>query len=200
LNHTEKVVAFDIEIINDVKPPYSWSRPEELGIGVACTYSPEDGYRDWFGGGASPVFDSFEITEMVGYLGRFDRILTWNGVGFDLKVIDGYMPEHIKNTGTTTSQVLAGKHTDLMLDAQASCGHRVGLGSVTKALFDDEKQMDGAKAPGMWRNGQRLEVIKYCRDDVLKTYKVWEFGRDNGYIESAYKGQVKQIPVEWTLR
>lgn len=200
---SEKVVAFDIEIINDVKPPYSWDRPEELGIGVACTYSPEDGYKDWFGGGSVPEWDAEDIVALISYLLKADRILTWNGLRFDFGVLNGY----ISNAKQAQEQMIPlahqlyhGKHTDLMLDAQDSCGHRVSLGSVTEALFDDKKQMDGAKAPSMWRNGQRLEVIQYCRDDVLKTFKVWEFGRDNGYIESAYKGNVKRIDVNWSLR
>ena len=144
---------------------------------------------------------------MVAYLEYFDRIITWNGVRFDMGVLNGYTKKlsRMVEGGRLEpvphpNEYYKGKHTDLMLDAQASCGHRVGLGSVTKALFDDEKQMDGAKAPGMWRKGQRLEVIQYCRDDVLKTYKVWEYGNEHGYIESAYKGNVKTIPVEWTLR
>jgi len=201
----QKAIALDLEIIHSIDHKrYSFGRPWELGVSVACTYSPEEGYRDWFGdmvgGRIVMAEDSREMDDLVRYLNGFSRVITFNGVRFDLQVLDGYFPGHYPSQHT--SSLLKGKHVDLLLDIYEITGKRCGLDALAEGTLSEKKVMEGALAPELWAKGQRLEVIEYCRDDTRKTYDIWAKGCADKQVVYIYNGRRTsvQIPNGWKAR
>ena len=201
-----EAVAIDLEIIRDVRPPYSFGRPWELGIGIAVTYSPEDGFRDWFGGGKEPEWGSPDILDLFWYLQTFEKVVTFNGIRFDYRVIDGYLDPAWRyaegaSPALRTAAALSGRSVDLLADITAANGRRVSLDSVMQGTLGHSKSENSALIPGKWRNGSRMEVIGHCREHTQATYDVWFFGKEQGRVHSTYKGVTRAIPIsQWRVR
>ena len=207
-----QVLAMDLEIVRDVKPPYSFGRPYELGVGVAVTYSPEEGFRDWFGGGREPEWDRSDIVELFLYLQRFE-VVTFNGIRFDYRVIDGYLDpawRYVPAAGLPvdaapplrTQAALQGRSIDLLKDiTEQNGGKRVSLDAVMRGTLGHSKSEDSSKIPAMWRKGSRLEVIGHCREHTQATYDVWAFGKEKGRVHSTYRDVTRSIVIsEWRAR
>ena len=71
-------------------------------------------------------------------------------------------------------RALASNHVDLMFHAFCQLGHGVGLDAAAKGmgLAGKLEGMKGAKAPIMWAEGKREEVLRYVGQDVRTTLEV----------------------------
>ena len=208
-----QVIAMDLEIIRDVKTPYSFKRPYELGVSVAVTYSPEERFRDWFGGGEEPEWDCRDIVSLFLYLQRF-VVVTFNGIRFDYRVIDGYLDPAWRYVGplglsvptvapSRTYAELRGQSIDLLMDiAEHNAGRRVSLDAVMRGTLGHHKSEDSAKIPAMWRDGRRLEVVGHCREHTKATYDVWAFREEHGRVHYQYpdRGPQAVLVPEWRKR
>lgn len=201
-------VALDIEIIHSVQPPFSFDRPWELGVGVAATYCPEQGCREWFGGGEKPAWGSSDVFRLFAYLTRFERIITFNGLKFDYWVMNGYLDplwrftdgRAIAGPTDVMGKVFAGRSIDLFLDLYETLGRRVGLDAVMRGTLGVDKQMDGSLAPAKWRNGERYAVIGYCRDDTQRAYEIYRMGEETGQVAYRYGEKKNDVKVAWKVR
>ena len=189
-------VALDLEIVHAIEKggPYSFGRPWELCVSVGCAYNVKDGFKDWFGG-PSRVGNP-DMGALVSYLDNFGMVITFNGARFDLRVLDGHVAIGNDEPPPLVATMLAGRHVDMMLDYQDAVGKRCSLGHMAQSTLGESKVEDGANAPQMWADNLRLEVITYCRDDTLKTWKIFEYGLEHGYV----KAYGKTINVIWRGR
>ena len=50
-----------------------------------------------------------------------------------------------------------------------------------------------------YREGKMNELIAYCRDDVDLTRRLYEFGKQNGYVFylDRLSGEKRKVPVDW---
>ena len=72
------------------------------------------------------------------------------------------------------------------------------MDDVAAATLGESKSADGLQAVRWFRQGQLDKVTDYCRRDVEVTWKVYEFGRQNGYIRYRDRNwRVHQLPVRW---
>jgi len=141
---------YDSEII-DIGPREILRRPTSLTVSVVCTWSPTDGFRDWF----EP-----DTAALVQYMLTFDYLIGFNTIKFDNPVIYPGLNE-----------AYSGKFVDMFADIHEATGRMYGLKAVTQANCGSttDEEVDGAAAPKMWASGKRLEVIRYCRNDVEMT-------------------------------
>jgi len=156
-------VAYDTECLRDVKPPYSFKEANFLGNAVTCTLANGTDYKDW-------VLDT-NVPALWMYLSQFQLHITWNGPGFDEKLLGGsmLMPEHPK-AKTFFNDCFKGRRVDLMKScAKAMKARFVKLEDVSIPTLGLYKEMEGGFAPEQWRQGKCLEVITYCRSDSKKT-------------------------------
>lgn len=202
-----ETVALDVEIVNSIdEKTFTFAQPWGLGVGVAVTYTPETGCRDWFGGGRTPEWHSADIHYLVQYLCAFERVVTFNGVAFDYRVLDGYLDPGWRYTPAVNrpwelvGPLLAGSSIDLLLDLEEAHGRRLSLDACMLGSFDHGKAEDSAKIPEMWRNGLRHEVIGHCREHTEMTYKLWEMGENEGKIRFQYGDTLQSVSVKWRLR
>jgi DEAD/DEAH box helicase domain-containing protein len=179
-------VATDCEVAEEVQPPYSFDNCWQLPIACFVTWSEKDGYLDWLAG---------EGEALLQYLSSFDVVTGYNVIRFDFRVLDGDIalsrgivptldPRKSMNTPVPriTQAALKGKMVDILLDISDELGHRLKAEQVFQATLRRGKTMDGADAPRRWKQGRRLEVIQYCRDDVALEKDIYLVARDRGEI------------------
>lgn len=196
-------VVVDIEtlhLVGERNPqtgePYTWAKVEDLGMAVGCTWSEEDGFRDWLEGDGLALLD---------YLNHHDLVVSYNGMRFDLAVLWGAAGkpkvERAGNVLMRPHHDLQGRMVDLLVDVRQAVGHLVSLKDLAEASLGNTKLADATTAPVLWRKGQRLEVIKYCRGDVILTRDLYLYGLEHGQVRYFdRKGRERIVAVQWRRR
>lgn len=199
------LVVVDIEtlhLVGDRNPQtseaYTWSKVEDLGMAVGCTWSSNgEGYRDWLAADAPALLD---------YLTQHDLVVSYNGLHFDLVVLWGAAgkPKVDGPAGNVLMKPhhdLAGRLVDLWADLREATGRMVSLQAAAEASTGHTKTNSATDAPVLWRKGQRLEVIKYCRGDVTLTRELYFHGLAHGQVRYFdRKGRSQVVGVQWRKR
>lgn len=172
-------VFYDIETQRSAEEVGGWGNIHLMLVSVAVSWSEEDGYRHW---------DESATLRLIEYLSRYDRIISFNGDGFDSRVLSHY--------GDVT--VLNKKSFDVLTDLKRRVGHRLSLDSVAQATLGLGKSADGLQALRWWKEGRIDLISEYCQRDVEVLMKIVGFGRNKGFIKFQDKfGTEKTVPVEW---
>lgn len=175
-------VYFDVETERAADEVGGWRNIEQLGLAVAVTLSSQDNeYR---------VYRKHEAEALVAELRAADRVVGFNMRDFDLRVVQSYVD----------FDLLKLPYLDLILDIKAAAGYRVSLNNCCAATLGEAKSSEGLQSIIWWREGRHEEVIAYCKQDVLLTRRLHEFGANNGFIKCLdRKGRMKTLAVDWNL-
>ena len=175
-------IYFDVETERAASEVGGWSNIEKLGLAIAVTHSSRD---DEF-----RVYRSHEATALVDELRAADYVVGFNLRGFDFRVVQPYVDFDVSSL----------KNLDLMLDLKVAAGHRVSLSNCCGATFGEDKSGDGLQSVEWWKAGRHQEVIEYCRQDVLLTRRLHEFGAQHGFVKIKNRdGRPRTLPVPWNL-
>lgn len=168
-------IYLDVETLRvSDEVPGGWQSIHQFGLAVAVTWDAEHQFREWYEADAGAL---------VAELGRFARLITFNGNRFDLEVLRGYTPAH----------ELRSRSLDLLACLEAKLGHRVSLASLARETLGSPKTGSGLEAVQWWRAGERAKVIAYCRNDVQLLIDLVSFARQRGYVVV----DSRQVPVDW---
>ena len=119
----------------------------------------------------------------------FIGVIGFNLLHFDYRVLQPYSP-NIRLASLPT--------LDMLLDIQRNLGFRLSLDNLAGASLDAAKTADGVKSVEWFRNGELDKVAEYCKADVDITRRVFEFGRDNGFVFYKSKlGSKLKTNVNW---
>lgn len=123
-----KQIIFDIETRT---PLYVPETPEitDMQISVLSLYSSDTGKYHSF---TEENFDQMEE-----FFKTADMLVTFNGIHFDIPVLQKYMPN------TDLSAIY---HVDVMLKVQESIGRRIGLDSIASNTLGTSKSANGLQA------------------------------------------------------
>lgn len=133
-------------------------------------------------------------------------VISYNGMRFDLAVLWGaagkpQVEGAAGNIPMKPHRDLAGKMVDLWADLREATGHMVSLQAAAEASLGHTKLSSATDAPVLWRKGQRLEVIRYCRGDVILTRDLYCYGRQHGQVRYFdRKGREQVVAVQWRRR
>ena len=189
-----KMIGFDLEIADELPEDgdIDWTIP----LGVTCAALATEDHSQW----AAPdrVGDEYgarisDIDKLVTWLEHYRQrgyyIVTWNGMGFDFRVLaqdakdDDLLYDRICN--------LAWDHIDMAFQMRVEKGYMIGLDTAAKGLGVEGKTegMSGALAPQMWRQGwqEQAKVLRYVCQDARATVDV-------------YNALVTQRVLHWTTR
>lgn len=180
-----KLASFDLEIAKEL--PENMVRWEDYApVGISCAalaLSDNDQVIYWSG---IPKLDKSECIQLVHDLRAIVRegyqLLTWNGTGFDFHVL-------AQESGLYHEcGELALNHIDMMLLVTFRKGWYLSLQKVLDGAGLKGKQkevvlnsgqilydMDGAKAPGLWAEGEYDAVLAYLKGDVEQPLALAEF-------------------------
>jgi DEAD/DEAH box helicase domain-containing protein len=156
-------VYYDIETQKSAAEVGGWHNTHLMRVSVAVTWSEEDGFRRW---------QESEVKELMSYLTAHDRIVSYNGDGFDSKVLSFYAdPSEINR-----------RSLDLATTLKRNLGHRIRLESIAQPTLGKGKTADGLTALRWWKEGKIELIAEYCEKDVQVLVDLLKFARSNGYL------------------
>ncbi|HWP81893.1 MAG TPA: ribonuclease H-like domain-containing protein [Bacteroidota bacterium] len=172
-------VYYDVETQLSAEEVGGWQNVHLMRVSVAITWSSVDGFLRW---------EEKDVPAMIDHLSRFDRIVSFNGDGFDSKVLSSYGSVALINM----------KSFDVLSDLKAKTGHRLTLESIANATLGAGKSADGLFALRWWKEGKVDLIAEYCKQDVQMLVDIVEFGRDFGYVYYRDReGNPQRINVQW---
>ena len=172
-------VYYDVETQLSADEVGGWNNIRQMRVSIAVTWSEADLFRLW---------EEESVPKLIEYLGKFGKIVSFNGDRFDSQVLSFY--------GNVES--LASHSFDVLVDLTRRLGHRVSLDSVAQATLGVGKSADGIIALKWWKEKQIEFIAEYCRKDVQVLKDVVEFGRTQGHVKYTDRsGGIRSINVEW---
>ncbi len=172
-------VYYDVETQRSADEVGGWANVDKMLVSVAVSWSERDGFRHW---------RENEIPAFIAYLVEFDRIISYNGDGFDSVVLSHY--------GDVS--LIRKKSFDLHRKLKEILGHRIRLDTVAQATLGRGKTADGLAALRWWREGQVEMIVDYCKQDVQVLVDLVNFARENGFVRyTDMSGFERVIPVQW---
>lgn len=135
------------------------------------------------------VYWEKDAAALVAELKAADRVIGFNIINFDYEVLKPYAP---------AVNFRSFRSTDMLQDISRTLGFRLPLDSIAKATLGATKTADGVQSVQWFRNGELDKIAEYCKADVDITRRVYEFGRDNGYVHYYSKlGSKLKLQVNW---
>lgn len=174
-------VFFDLETQNLFQDVGGRENIEKMLVACAVTWSAQTNEFS--------VYWEKDVPALVQELKSAAKVVGFNLRGFDYQVLQPYAPE----TRFASLPTL-----DLLLDLQKILGFSISLDSIASASLGTLKTADGVQSVEWFRAGELDKVAEYCKADVDITRRVYEFGRDNGYIFYKSKlGSKLKVEVKW---
>jgi DEAD/DEAH box helicase domain-containing protein len=172
-------VYYDVETQRSAEEVGGWNNVHLMRISIAVTWSERDFFRLW---------EEQSASELIEYLGAFKSIVSFNGDGFDSRVLSSY--------GDVTE--IRNRSFDVLADLIRRLGHRISLDSVAMGTLGLGKSADGLIALKWWKEKQIELLAEYCRRDVQVLVDIVKFGRSNGFVRytDKYSG-TSSVNVEW---
>jgi DEAD/DEAH box helicase domain-containing protein len=136
------------------------------------------------------VYWENQAPALVDELKSADKVIGFNIREFDYVVLHPYLPDFNFATLRTL---------DLLLDISRILNFRIPLDSLARATLGTTKTADGIQSVEWFRAGEKDKVAEYCKSDVDITRRVYEFGRDQGFVYYYSKlGSKLKVAVKWS--
>jgi len=175
------LVFFDLETQNLFQDVGGRSGVEKLRLSCGVTFSTE---RNDFA-----VYWEKDAWALIEELKQADRVIGFNLIGFDYPVLRPYAPSF---------NFASLRTLDLLQDIHRTLGFRLSLDAIAEASLGVTKSADGLKAVEWFRAGELDKIAEYCKIDVDITRRVYDFGRNHGYIHYRSKlGSKLKVAVNW---
>jgi DEAD/DEAH box helicase domain-containing protein len=157
-----------------------WDNIRDMRLAVGVTYEPtQDEYRTYL---------EDDAVQLVEDLRNTDLVVGYNIIRFDYEVLRAYTDDPLDDLPTV----------DLMVDLHRVLGWRPKLDGVAAATLGEQKSADGLAAVRWFRDGQTDKVIAYCKRDVEVTWRIYDFGRKNGYVQIFDRNyRARKVEVRW---
>jgi hypothetical protein len=196
-------VGFDMESIK-LAPDREMSDERPLDVGISCAaLSYGDEIKVWQGHPKLTKKECQEIVSelrLINHLNSKSKIVTWNGCGFDYRVLAEESGLHKECVDLTLQNI------DLMFIIFAYKGWFVSLDSSLKSMGLEGKlkkvelsdgtvltKMTGKMAPSLWEQGEYEAVIAYLKEDADQTMKLAYLSNTHKHIKWASKNQKQHI-------
>lgn len=172
-----KYLAFDLEIAKTIpEGEDDWQQFRPFGISCAAAYRNDGRMYVWSGVPQMTPRQCREMTdEIISLHTRGWTLVTWNGLGFDLDVLQ----EECQDPVYTKDIIdLALGHIDPAFALLCDRGFMIGLDKAAKGMGLKGKLegMSGALAPVLWAKGEeeRKQVLEYVRQDARVTGRLFK--------------------------
>jgi DEAD/DEAH box helicase domain-containing protein len=177
---TQNVLYFDLETQKSFDEVGGRHNLRQLGLSVGITYSTAD--QDYH------VYTEADVDDLVRDLSGADLVVGFNVIRFDYEVLRAYSDHPFEQIPTV----------DMLDHVHRALGFRVSLDGLVSATLGAQKSADGLAAVRWYKTGQIEKIIAYCKQDVKVTKELYEFGRQNGYVQFLDRSyRLKKVPVRW---
>ncbi|HUE98764.1 MAG TPA: ribonuclease H-like domain-containing protein [Anaerolineales bacterium] len=135
------------------------------------------------------VYWEKDAAALVAELKAADRVIGFNIISFDYEVLKPY---------ARNENFRAFRSVDMLQDIYRALGFRLSLDSIARATLGTTKTADGVQSVEWFRSGELDKVAEYCKSDVDITRRVYEYGRDHGFVHYYSKlGSKLKVAVNW---
>jgi DEAD/DEAH box helicase domain-containing protein len=135
------------------------------------------------------VYWEKDAAALIAELKSADRVIGFNILKFDYEVLRPYAPNE---------NFRAIRSTDMLQDIYRTLNFRLSLDSIARATLGTTKSADGVKSVEWFKIGELDKVADYCKMDVDITRRVYEFGREHGFVHYYSKlGSKLKVAVNW---
>ncbi len=173
-------VFFDLETQNLVQD-VGGRDARKLRLACGVTYSSDSSQFS--------VYWEKDAQRLIDELKAAGKVIGFNLREFDYEVLRPYAPTFNFATLPTL---------DLMLDLRRTLNFNLPLDSLARACLGETKTADGIQSVSWFRSGELDKVAEYCKADVDITRRVYEFGRDQGFVYYYSKlGSKLKVAVNW---
>ena len=153
----------------------------KLLLACGVTFSTE---RDAFA-----VYWEADAAALLDELRSADKVIGFNIREFDYEVLRPYAPAF---------NFAALRTLDMLQDIRRALNFSLSLDSLARASLGAAKSADGVQSVEWFRAGQLDKVAEYCQADVDITRRLYEFGREQGFVYYYSKlGSKLKVPVNW---
>ena len=174
------IVYFDLES-QKLFQEVGGRNPSKLLLACGVTWSTE---RNDFA-----VYWEADAQALVAELKAADKVVGFNIINFDYQVLSPYVPNE---------NFRAFRSVDMLQDIFKTLNFRISLDSISKATLGATKTADGIQSVEWFRSGELDKGAEYCKADVDITRRVYEFGRENGFVYYYSKlGSKLKVTVNW---
>lgn len=207
------LLAFDAEIAAIMpEGETDWNAHKPLGIScVGMAYLDlTELVHGKNGAGPAPRMSREECRQLVWTLMELAHSFTlvgWNSLAFDWQLLADESEMYEECT------LLALRHVDLMFMVVAAKGHYLGLDKAARGMNLEGKRkkvqlsdgsyledMNGAKAPQLWADGEYEAVLDYLEGDVLNTLQLAQAMKQNKCLRwLSNAGRPQQITFDRLL-
>jgi DEAD/DEAH box helicase domain-containing protein len=151
-----------------------------MGVSCAVLYDSRSGqFHD---------YSQDRIDMLCGHLSELDRVVGFNLIRFDYRVLAGLSDFDFYSLPTV----------DILAKVHEVLGYRLSLDHLAQNTLGVQKTADGLMALQWWQQGEMGKIIEYCTQDVRVTRDLYRFGRDNRFLVFRNKaGHPVRVPVSW---
>jgi hypothetical protein len=201
-----RVMSLDIETSNYSYDIGGWGNTHMFDPTVVATYDGED----------STIFCNQDIDvdadvrplhprdvgdHIMAHIEAGGVLIGHNILRFDLPVLRDALDCH------AAGEILR-KHKDSIIDTSqhlrkstTMVGKQffIRLDDVCKHTLQQGKTMKSIEAPVAWLQGRHSDVAKYCLDDAMLNWLLWERGNETGMVKSRsrWTGDIINLEVDW---
>ena len=174
------MVVFDLETQNSFDDVGGYRNTRALKMSVGVTWNSADQSFHRYG--------EQDVPALIEELKSASLVVGFNVLSFDYEVLMAYTSEPLRNLPTT----------DMLDHIYRRLGFRVKLDDLARATLNAKKIGDGLDAIRWWREGRLDTLYEYCEQDVDVTRRLWEFGKQNRYVQFYDKRyKLQRVPVSW---
>lgn len=176
----KNIVFFDLETQRSFQEVGGRHNIRKLGLSVAVTYSTADGEYHHY--------TEDNVADLIEELKAADLVVGFNVIRFDYEVLRAYTDDPLRKLPTV----------DMLDDIYRTLGFRLSLDALASATLGTTKSADGLQAIRWWRQGKLQELFDYCQQDVEVTRQLYEFGKQNKYVQYRDRQwRMRRVPVKW---
>jgi len=180
MSESGPIIVFDLETQNAFDDVGGYRNTRALRMSIGVTWSSADQAFHRYG---EP-----DVPALVEELGSASLVVGFNLLNFDYEVLAAYTDQPLRNLPTV----------DMLDHIYRKLGFRVKLDDLVRATLKVQKSGHGLDAIRWWREGQIEKLYEYCQQDVDVTRQLYEFGKQNRYVQFYDKRyKLQQVSVNW---
>ncbi|MCZ7625183.1 MAG: DEAD/DEAH box helicase [Candidatus Methylomirabilis sp.] len=173
-------LVFDLETQRSADEVGGWEHRDRMGLAVGVVYDLD---RAEF-----RVYTESQVEALIRDLVGARLIIGFNLRRFDFDVLRAYADLDWNALPTL----------DILECIYRRLGFRLKLDHLTQETLGERKSADGLQSLAWFKAGEIERVIEYCKQDVFLTKRLYDFGRQHGYLlYRDIQGRAVRLPVDF---
>jgi len=185
----ERILYFDLETKYSADEVGGWSNIEDMGMSIGVIWDTADQKFH--------VYIEHQIQEMIDHFFQADKIVGFNHVGFDYRVVAGVFHAESHERSVLYTKLVGLNNFDMLLEIKKTLGHRLKLESIARPTLGTGKSADGLQALKWYKEGKLDKIIEYCKVDVEVTRDIYLFALENSKLHYDSRSGIKTVKLDW---